>query len=82
MAKSKVKYQRGFINDSKGNPILDQHSAWEKDAECGCGIDCCKKELVLTDKTSSNKTSLYFEAGDLIVEVDGVGRFRATLTAI
>lgn len=80
-AKSKVNYLRGFVEDNKGNPIEDQHDAWKEDADCGCGIDCCERKIVMTDKVTHEHTCMYFEDGSLIIEVGGV-KFSATLTQI
>jgi hypothetical protein len=82
MTKSKVKYLKGMVEGPKRAPLLNQHDAWKEDADCGCGIDCCNSKLVLKDTGTSNVTSLSFENGELIVTIEGVGKFTATLTAV
>lgn len=80
--KSKVKYLRGMVEGPSRVALLNQHDAWKEDADCGCGIDCCNSKLVLKDTSTTNVTSLSFEDGELIVNIEGVGKFKATLTAV
>lgn len=68
--KVKVKYLPGFVFDDKGEQIVDQKEAWKKDAECGCGINCCLKALVLEDHTSGAVSYLYIEGGVVKVTTD------------
>lgn len=65
MSKPKVRYNPGFVTNSKGKQITSQEDAWEEGAKCGCGIDCCNQELVLTDKNNGTKYALFFENGGL-----------------
>lgn len=76
-----VKYLAGFVFNSKGDQIESQTDAWKLEADCGCGIDCCNRKLVLTDKTNDEITSIHFEAGSLIVTTGDGTRYLATLTA-
>jgi len=80
--KGKVKYLPGFVSDLKGVQIETQRDAWKKDADCGCGIDCCNKKFVLEDQQTGNGVSLYFHNGELRISIEGGGVFRATLTPV
>lgn len=44
----KVLYIPGVVKDNKGNEITSQRDAWKKEADCGCGIDCCNGTIHLT----------------------------------
>jgi len=48
--KARVHYTIGAVNNSKQNQLDNQRDAWKEDADCGCGIDCCNKTLVLEDQ--------------------------------
>jgi len=65
-----VIYRVGLIVNGKNEDSYEyQTDAWAAEARCGCGIDCCERELVLTDKiTEAGFVSLFFE--------DGVMKFR------
>lgn len=80
--KGKVKYIPGFVSDLKGEQIETQRDAWKKDADCGCGIDCCNKKIVLQDQQTSKDVNLYFYDGELRISIEGVGTFTATLTPV
>ena len=77
-----VKYLAGFVFNSNGQEIKSQTDAWKAEADCGCGIDCCNKKLVLTDTVNSEITSLHFESGALIVTIADGTKFTATLTEV
>lgn len=81
--KGKVTYRAGLVVDESGRGVEQQTDAWKKDADCGCGIDCCEKELVLTDKTTDEVNSLYFDNGGLFVRNHTTGIVsEVTLTPI
>lgn len=64
----KVKYHVGLVFwGDKQESFEQQVDAWKKEADCGCGIDCCDKELVLTDKTTGEFMALYFDDGAMFV---------------
>lgn len=79
--KGVVKLLAGVFFNKKGEEITSFREAQREEALCGCGIDCCESELVLQDKTSTANTKLYFEGGQLIVQI-GVTKYSATLTAV
>lgn len=50
---AKVGIKVGAVYDKKsGRQIETLSEALTKESECGCGIDCCKGELVLRDKAT------------------------------
>jgi len=66
----KVLYRVGLIVDTKTEDSFEyQTDAWKRDAECGCGINCCERELILTDKATVGEfigfVALYIEEGVL-----------------
>lgn len=61
--KGKVQYRAGLAIDQDGRGIESQTDAWKKDADCGCGIDCCEKQLVLQDQTTGDFMALFFADG-------------------
>lgn len=79
--KGVVKLLAGVFFNKKGEEITSFREAQREEALCGCGIDCCESELVLQDKTSSASTKMYFEGGNLVVQI-GEDKFTATLTAV
>lgn len=66
-----VRYAVGLIKDAtgRGNSYEQQVDAWKAEADCGCGIDCCNKRLVLTDRTTGNHVELFFDNGEMIFRV-------------
>lgn len=80
--KGAIKYLAGHVFTKDGVQVESQQEAWRKEAKCGCGIDCCENELVLTDKSASTGVSLYFEGGELRIRLADGSVFRATLTAV
>ena len=70
----------GAVTTKSGDTVKGQEDAGKVGADCGCGIDCCNKKLVLTDQVTSVQTDIYIENGSLIVEIDGV-KYSATLVA-
>jgi hypothetical protein len=79
--KGMVKLLAGVFFNKKGEQITSLREAQREEALSGCGIDCSASELVLQDKTSTVSTKLYFEGGNLIVQI-GSNKFSATLTAV
>lgn len=79
--KSIVKILPGFFFGRNKKPIHTLRDAMAEEAKCGCGIDCCNNELILTDKTSDTKVKLYFDSGGLVVETSDGTKYDATLTA-
>lgn len=72
--KGKIRYKRGIVFDEKTGTSHDyQTDAWKKEADCGCGIDCCEKELVLTDQVTGVSNSLFFNNGGLFVRNNSTG---------
>lgn len=61
----------GEAKDRKGDTVKGLEDALKIGADCGCGIDCCNKELVLEDKTTGNVNKLYFDNGVLYVSING-----------
>lgn len=60
----KVWYALGIVKDSKSDESFErQTDAWQREAECGCGINCCERELVLTDKITNEFIATFFENG-------------------
>lgn len=59
----KVKYLMGFVFGKNDKPVLTQRDAWKQEADCGCGIDCCNKNLVLEDQSNGNTYELVFDNG-------------------
>lgn len=52
------------------------------DADCGCGVDCCNNELVLTDKTTGDAYRLFFDGGVLRYRINGGDTFTVTVGEI
>ena len=77
-----IKYLGGFVFNQNGDEVKTQTEAWKKEADCGCGIDCCDNKLVLTDKTNGEKVDLQFEGGALIIVTEDGTKYSATLTAL
>lgn len=71
--KNRVLYPAGaHVQTKSGDPIKGQEEAWKVGADCGCGIDCCNNNLVLTDKVTGKPVKLYFSNGILNFDIDGV----------
>lgn len=79
----KVAYRAGSVINSDGHGFEKQTDAWQAEAECGCGIDCCNRELVLTDQTTGVVNSLYFDDGGLFTRNHATGVVsQVTLTPV
>ncbi len=64
----KTAFRAGIAYDKEtGKGIDELVDLQAREAECGCGIDCCDQELVLTDKTTGAFMSLYFDNGGAFV---------------
>lgn len=57
-----------FRNRKTGDSHESLQEALRAEAKCGCGIDCCEKELVLEDKTTGDFMALYFDNGGVFVK--------------
>lgn len=75
-ASDKVIYQ-GHVSDKKGNALNTQREAWKKDADCGCGIDCCNNKIALPVNDSS--TDATYDASFQFVNVGGTIKLRVTV---
>jgi hypothetical protein len=72
-----------FRNRKTGDSYESVQEVWRAEAKCGCGIDCCEKELVLEDKTTHDFMSLYFDNGGAFVRNHTTGVVsELTLTPI
>lgn len=64
----KTAFKAGLAYDKEtGKGIDELVDLQAREAQCGCGIDCCERELVLTDKGNDHFMSLYFENGGAFV---------------
>lgn len=65
-----VKYGSNTAFDTRtSQPLTTQEDAWKASADCGCGIDCCDREIVMTDKETGIVSKLYFKNGSLYKQV-------------
>jgi hypothetical protein len=79
----KVVYREGLAVDQDGRGVSSQTDAWKKDADCGCGIDCCAGELKLRDQTTQVIMSTYFDNGGMFVRNNTTGVvYEVTLTPV
>jgi len=61
--KGSVDIKNSKITDKDGKTLETWSDAARADAECGCGIDCCKQVLRLKDSVTGLATELYIESG-------------------
>lgn len=64
---AKVSVKPGILTDSQ-----DIHKSYgtlpdalKREADCGCGIDCCDGSLKLRDQTTNNIIRLFFDNGSM-----------------
>ena len=62
-----VDIQNSKVTDKDGKTIETWSEAARKDAECGCGIDCCKQILKLKDQTTGLPVAISVVNGVLTV---------------
>lgn len=62
----KVLIRTGLLIDAKSGDSFEYLTdAMKKEADCGCGVDCCEKAIVLTDRTSGEHVEIYLEGGSI-----------------
>lgn len=68
--KGVIKFSPGSVfstRNKKSEQVDTLNDAMAKEAECGCGIDCCNKVLVLEDKAiPGDFYEIYIEDGELV----------------
>lgn len=77
-------YRVGHVFDKMTEQSFElQTDAWKRDADCGCGIDCCEGKLKLPDTTVVATMSLYFADGGMMVKNETTGDvYTVTLTPV
>jgi hypothetical protein len=66
--KGGIRYVVGLVTDRHGEDIKTQREAWYEDAQCGCGIDCCRGVIVLEDQVTKVPTAIYVLDGVLTAQ--------------
>lgn len=81
--KGVVRYAVGLIKDAtgRGDSYEQQVDAWKAEADCGCGIDCCNKRIVMTDRVTGNHVEIFVSNGELVFKVLPDGSEKQVLTA-
>lgn len=64
--KDKVGIKTGVVYDITSKESYGTlNEALRREADCGCGIDCCNRELKLEDQSTDAIYALYFKDGHM-----------------